>query len=39
MSVFHKMMKQRESFSISGRKIIDWINDNTELACHSTSQE
>lgn len=39
MSVFHKMMKQRESFSISGRKIIDWINHHPELACHSTSQE
>ncbi|HBV76487.1 MULTISPECIES: SIS domain-containing protein [Vibrio] len=39
MSVFHKMMKQRESFSISGRKIIDWISHNPELACHSTSQE
>ncbi|MGO2342889.1 MurR/RpiR family transcriptional regulator [Vibrio litoralis] len=39
MSVFHKMIKQRDGISSSGRKIIDWINQNPEQACHLTSQE
>lgn len=39
MSVFYKMMKQRDRVSLNSKKIIDWITQYPEQAANMTSQQ